>query len=61
MKMMTVLGHKSATRIYTKGAKQTRLAEGAVTELEEQMRNKPFPTRSFKFGQLPKRTGNTAG
>jgi hypothetical protein len=60
MKMMTVLGHKSATRICTKGAKQTRLA-GAVTELEEQMRNKPSPTRSFKFGQLPKRTRNTAG
>jgi enterobacteria phage integrase len=54
--MMAVLGHRSATslRIYTKGANQRRLAEGAIIKLE-QNRNKPSPTRSFKFGELPKR------
>jgi hypothetical protein len=52
--MTAVPGHKSATsrRIYTKGAKQTRLVESAITKVE-QNRNKTSPTRSFKFGELP--------
>jgi hypothetical protein len=60
--MMAVLGHRSATslRIYTKGANQKRLAENAISKVE-QNRNKPAPTRSFKFGELPKRTVKTAG
>jgi hypothetical protein len=59
---MSILGHKSATslRIYTKGASQRKLATAAIIKLE-QTRNKTSPTRSFKFGELPKRTGNTAG
>jgi enterobacteria phage integrase len=58
--MMAVLGHKSATslRIYTKGAKQTRLAENAITKVE-QNRHNISPTRSFKFGELPKRSGKS--
>ena len=58
--MMAVLGHRSATslRIYTKGAEQRRLAENAITKLE-QNRHKPSPTRSFKFGELPKRERDT--
>jgi enterobacteria phage integrase len=58
--MMAVLGHRSATslRIYTKGAKQTRLAESAISKVE-QNRHNISPTRSFKFGELPKRSGNT--
>ena len=53
--MMAVLGHKSATslRIYTKGAKQTRLAENAISKIE-QNRHTVSPTRSFKFGELQK-------
>jgi enterobacteria phage integrase len=59
---MLILGHKSATslRIYTKGASQRKLATAAIIKLE-QTRNKTSPTQSFKFGELPKRTGNTAG
>jgi integrase len=58
--MMAVLGHRSATslRIYTKGAEQRRLAENAITKLE-QNRHKSSPTRSFKFGELPKRERDT--
>jgi enterobacteria phage integrase len=60
--MMAVLGHRSATslRIYTKGANQKRLAENAILKVE-QNRNKPSPTRAFKFGELPKRTMKTVG
>jgi hypothetical protein len=59
--MMAVLGHRSATslRIYTKRAEQQRrLAEDAIMKLE-QNRHKPSPTRSLKFGELPKRERNT--
>ena len=57
--MMAVLGHRSATslRIYTKGAEQRRLAENAITKLE-QNRHKASPTRGFKFwGIAEKRKG----
>jgi integrase len=59
--MMAVLGHRSATslRIYTKGAEQWRLGENAIAKVE-QNRHKSSPTRSFKFGELPKRERNTA-
>jgi hypothetical protein len=58
--MMAVLGHRSATslRIYTKGAEQRRLAENAITKLE-QNRHKFSPTRGFKFGELAKRERET--
>jgi hypothetical protein len=60
--MTAVPGHKSATspRIYTKGAKQTRLVESAITKIE-QNRNKTSPTRSFKFEELPKRIISSDG
>jgi integrase len=58
--MMAVLGHRSATslRIHTKGAEQRRLAENAITKVE-QYRHRSSPTRSFKFGELPKREKET--
>jgi len=58
--MMAVLGHRSVSslRIYTKGAQQRRLAENAITKLE-QNRHKPSPTRGFNFGELPRREGKT--
>jgi integrase len=58
--MMAILGHRSVSslRIYTKGAQQRRLAENAITKLE-QNRHKPSPTRGFNFGELPRREGKT--
>jgi hypothetical protein len=54
--MVAVPGHKSATspRIYTKGAKQTRLTESAITDVEQNS-NKTSPTRSSESGELPKK------
>jgi len=59
--IMAVLGHKSLAEAerYTKEADQIRLATDAMSRLEEQTANEVCPNRPFRFGQTPKRSGDT--
>jgi enterobacteria phage integrase len=59
--IMAILGHKSIEEAerYTSDADQIKLATAAMAMLEAQTENEVCPNHPTRFGQVPKRSGDT--